>query len=90
MSKRYGNGLLLQVIDPGTFTDAADYQRRIDDYVAYLKSARRRPGVDEVLIPGEIERQRMVERRRGGLELSDGVRHMLQELAVAHGVELAL
>jgi uncharacterized oxidoreductase len=90
MSKRYGNGLLLQVIDPGTFTDAADYQRRIDDYVAYLKSARRRPGVDEVLIPGEIERQRMVERRHGGLELSDGVRHMLQELAMTHGVELAL
>lgn len=90
MSKRYGNGLLLQVIDPGVLTDAAAYQRRIDAYVAYLKSARRRPGVDEILLPGEIERQRMVERRHNGLELSDGVRQMLHELAVTHGVELAL
>ncbi len=90
MSERYGNGLLLQVIDPGAFTDMADYQRRIDDYVYYLKSARRRPGIGEVLMPGEIERRRRVERRGTGLELSDGVRQMLQELAVTHGVELAL
>lgn len=90
MSKRYGNGLLLQVIDPGAFTDAAEYQQHIEDYMAYLRAARRRTGVDEILLPGEIERRRMVERQRSGLDLSAGVRHMLEELAVTYGVEFTL
>ncbi len=88
MSERYGNGLLLQVIDPGAFTDAGGYRRRIDEYVAYLKSARRRAGVDEVLLPGEIERRRSIERRCSGLELSEGVKGMLRELSARHGVTL--
>ncbi|MFQ5938410.1 MAG: Ldh family oxidoreductase, partial [Acidiferrobacterales bacterium] len=63
MTKHYGNGVLLQVVDPAAFTDPLTYQQRIDGYIAYLKSARPRAGVDEVLMPGEIERRRMAERR---------------------------
>ncbi|MFQ5995223.1 MAG: Ldh family oxidoreductase [Acidiferrobacterales bacterium] len=88
MTERYGNGVLLQVIDPAAFTDPTAYQHRIDAYVAYLKSARRRAGVKEVLLPGEIERQRMAERRHDGLELPDGVYQMLEELAENYKVKL--
>jgi uncharacterized oxidoreductase len=90
MTKRYGNGVLLQVIDPAAFTDPAAYQQRIDDYTVYLKSARRRAGVEEVLLPGEIERQRRAQRRCSGLVLSAGVWQMLQELADTYSVDLGM
>lgn len=87
MTKRYGNGVLLQVIDPAAFTDPLAYRKRIDDYTAYLKSAQRRTGVEEVLLPGEIERQRRAQRLRGGLALSAGVWQTLQELADTYNVD---
>ena len=90
MTKRYGNGVLLQVIDPAAFTDPLAYRKRIDDYAAYLKSAHRRTGIEAVLLPGEIERQRRAQRLRSGLALSVGVWQMLQELAETYNVDLGM
>jgi uncharacterized oxidoreductase len=90
MTKRYGNGVLLQVIDPAAFTDPLAYRKRIDDYTAYLRSAHRRTGVEAVLLPGEIERQRRAQRLRSGLALSAGVWQMLQELADTYNVDLSM
>ncbi len=80
LTKTYGNGLLLQVIDPTLFTERGEYYDKIDDYAAYLKSASRRPGVDQVLLPGDIERRRTQERTQSGLDVPNEVWKMLVRL----------
>lgn len=87
-SERYGNGVLFQVLDPAAFTDPAEYKQRIDKYAAYLRSARRREGVDEIFLPGEIEDRRSAERRRSGLEVPDPVWERLSVLSERYGVAL--
>ncbi|MAE65885.1 MAG: dehydrogenase [Phycisphaeraceae bacterium] len=76
----YCNGLLIQVVDPGAFGYGERFIERVDAYIAYLKSSRPRDGVEEVLVPGEIERHRMKQRLRDGLEISDALYAELEKL----------
>lgn len=88
MAGGYGNNFLFQVIDPGAFADPADFLRRVDDYVQYLTSARRRKGVAQILLPGQIERIRQAENHKHGLNIGSELWHQLQELGRSLGIEL--
>ena len=46
-------GHFLLVIDPSLFMSPPDFMRRAAEYVARIKAAPRRPGVDEIFYPGE-------------------------------------
>ena len=75
------NGVWLQLIDIKQVVPAQDYESMIDTYVKWIKSSRTAPGVEEILLPGEIESQRRAHHREMGISLSDGTWNQIKQLA---------
>lgn len=88
MTRGYGNGLLLQAIDPAAFCGPADFRGQIAEYTEYLKSARRKKDCDEILMPGEPETRQTAERRRHGLQIEAGVWSQLEDVGRQFGISL--
>ncbi len=88
MATGYGNGLLLEAIDPAAFCDPAEFRRRITEYTEYLKSARVKRGHEEILIPGEPELRQAAKRRKQGVEIEAGVWAQLEEIGASLGIPL--
>ncbi len=86
MTEKFGNGVFMQVVDPRAFEDEDTFLDRVDAYAKYLKSAAPRPGVEEVLLPGEPELRTEAKRRRDGIEIDEGTLKQLGELADELGV----
>lgn len=74
------NHFLLQAFDPAAFIDRGAMQAMQERYFAYLRSARRRAGVTEILLPGEPEQRSAAERQAHGIPLDAGVIRSLDEL----------
>jgi hydroxycarboxylate dehydrogenase B len=83
------NGVWMAFFDVSQFLPRADYDAMMERYAAHLKSSRRMPGVDEILLPGEIEQRRRAEREAAGVEVPDETWRQLNELAARLGVSLA-
>ena len=65
------NNMLSVIVDPGVFGDRRRLLDEIGALIGYVKSARPRPGFDEVLVPGEPERRRRAERLAHGIEVDE-------------------
>ncbi len=83
------NGVWLQLIDIKQVISTQDYESMINKYVEWIKSSRTTPGVEEILLPGEIESQRRVYHRENGIALSDGTWNQMKELAASLNVALS-
>jgi uncharacterized oxidoreductase len=81
MTDHIGNGLFIAVADPAAFDEREAFLDRVEAYAAYLKASKRREGVEEILLPGEPELRTEAKRRREGIEIDDGTRTQLAELA---------
>ena len=79
---------VVMAIDIGAFTDVAGYKANIDELVAALKALPRAAGCDEILVPGDPEKQTREERTRHGIPLPPGTVEKLQGLAQRFEVEL--
>src|SRR5690606_27562001 len=65
------NNMLSVIVDPEVFGERSRLQGEIEALIGYVKSARPRPGFEEVLVPGEPERRRRAERLAHGIELDE-------------------
>ena len=74
-------GHMLIAIDIERFLPYERYIERIDAYCAELRSSELAPGFDEILLPGEIEHRRTVDRLANGIDLDLEVFESLRELA---------
>lgn len=72
------------------FMDPAVFKGRVDTTIDGIKSSRRRPGVDEILIPGERSARTAEENRRRGIPLAPATVRELDELGERHGADLRL
>ena len=63
--------LFITVMDPGCFTGRDRYFKEIKRFMAHLKSSRRRPGVEQIRLPGERSATLLREAERGGLSLDE-------------------
>ncbi len=72
------------------FMDRADFYQNLAEFVAMVKSSRTRPGVDEILLPGELEWRRMVEKRESGVPLDPEIYDELKALAQKLNVDWPL
>jgi uncharacterized oxidoreductase len=86
---RGANGLWMYLVDLAHVVDRPDYDALMDRYVTYIKSSKRQPGVEEILMPGEIELRRQEERARNGIDIPDETWRQLRELAAKLGVSLS-
>jgi len=84
----YGNGVLLQVVDPSAFGELEEFYDRIDEYVAYLKDSRLRDGVEEIQLPGDPERKSTARRQREGIEVDADTWQKISDLAAVANLTL--
>ncbi len=82
------NGVWLQIIDINQVVSDHDYESMMNKYVEWIKSSRTAPGVEEILLPGEIESQRRAHHNEKGISLSDGTWNQMKELADSFHVAL--
>jgi uncharacterized oxidoreductase len=83
-----GNGLFVQAINISAFTSLNDFIRRMRTMIGYVQSSRRRPGVDEILLPGEPEYRTMQRRLKEGIAVEDSVWAEIQAAAQELNVEI--
>ena len=67
----FANGMLSLYAAPGAFGEGAALVQVVDDYIDWVKSARPANVGTPVLMPGEPERIKAVERRAEGLPLAE-------------------
>ncbi|MEE3283611.1 MAG: Ldh family oxidoreductase, partial [Planctomycetota bacterium] len=82
------NGVWMYLVDVSAFTELEDYQALVSKYVAHIKSAQKLPGVDEILMPGEIELRRQDQRSAEGVDVPEETWRQIGELAERLGVSL--
>lgn len=66
-----GNGVLMGAIDVSSFVEPERFARSVDDLIRRIKSSKRAPGVDEILIPGEPEAREEARRLREGIYVEE-------------------
>jgi len=85
----WANGLLLIALSPAAFGSAEAFMERVGGLFARMKTCPPAPGVEEVLVPGEIE-ARTVQRRREGIPVDDETFRQILETARQTGCRLNL
>lgn len=76
-------GHFLMALDIEWFMPVDEFKTRMSEFIAQIKESKMRPGFNEILVPGELEHRREVERRRNGVKLDGTVFEELQSLAKA-------
>jgi LDH2 family malate/lactate/ureidoglycolate dehydrogenase len=72
---------MMIAIDIGWFMPVAEFKARMDAFIADIKAAKKRPGVSEILVPGELDYRREREFRKTGALLDAEVFDELAALA---------
>ena len=83
----FSNNFTLWAADPDALGGRAAMEELQQEYFALLKSSDCKPGVAEILLPGEPELRTAEVRRRDGLPLDDGTVSQLDELATRLGLQ---
>ena len=85
---RGANGVWMSFLDVDKFLPRSEYDALVETYCAYLKSSRRLPGIDEILLPGEIELRRQADRVQNGVPVPDETWRQIGELATRLGTRV--
>jgi len=83
------NGVWLTLWKVDAFVAIESFYEEIDKLSAFIKSSRRVPGVDEILLPGEIEARTTAARRRDGIVLPEETWSQLTATAREWGLSLS-
>jgi LDH2 family malate/lactate/ureidoglycolate dehydrogenase len=83
-------GHLMLAIDIARFQPLAEFNARMEDYIAKVKSVPLARGFDEVFYPGEIEARNDERNRREGLSLPQDTLDDLRRIARETGLEARL
>jgi uncharacterized oxidoreductase len=85
----FGNGVCFIVIDPMAFVPLSVFRQLMNETIAYMKSSPPVPGVEEVLVPGELEFRTLRKRRELGIPIDDATLQSMQEKGQRLGVDVA-
>jgi uncharacterized oxidoreductase len=85
-NSRDGNGVFLQAIDIGRFLPVERFIESVQGFIAHVKSCRTKPGVKEILIPGEVEYQTQKRLLEEGIPVSEGTWKEIEESVAEFGV----
>jgi LDH2 family malate/lactate/ureidoglycolate dehydrogenase len=75
------------VIDPECFVGIKEFKRSMDEYIESIKTSPKAEGVDEILMPGEIEDRCEKEQMETGIRLSPNTLEDLNALAGRIGID---
>jgi LDH2 family malate/lactate/ureidoglycolate dehydrogenase len=74
------------VIKPDFYLPKAELDRIVDEYVAVYRSVPAKPGVEKVLLPGELEWMKEQDRRKNGIPISDALIKEMNDYADKAGL----
>ncbi|MEE2658182.1 MAG: Ldh family oxidoreductase [Candidatus Latescibacterota bacterium] len=87
-AKRGAQNSVVAAIDVSMFDDLDEFRQEVDDLVRAEKSLPTRPGVDEVLVPGELEKRTLADRSAKGIPMPPGTWDRLLNVAEKFSLEL--
>ena len=79
-------GHFMIAIDIGVLQPLAEFNARMEDFIAELKSVPLAQGFDEIFYPGEIEARNDARNRRDGLQLAADTMEDLRRIAAKTGL----
>jgi LDH2 family malate/lactate/ureidoglycolate dehydrogenase len=88
--KRSGAGHFITAFDIEAFQPLAQFNQRMDTFVAELKSVPLAQGTDEIFYPGEMESRSDARQREQGIELPDDTLADLRRAGEATGTQAKL
>jgi LDH2 family malate/lactate/ureidoglycolate dehydrogenase len=78
------------LVDVAAFMDPGQLRRRVDRMIDRIKASRRRPGVDEILVPGEPESRKAEYHRQHGIPIGEQTHAELRQLAEEYDIPFEL
>jgi L-2-hydroxycarboxylate dehydrogenase (NAD+) len=79
--RRTLRGSVIIVVDPAFFTDFSGFKNKNSQLIQQVKSSRKRPGVQEILIPGERSgKKREINLKNGVIDVDDSVIKTIKDL----------
>jgi len=80
MDRKQDVGHFFCLLNIAAFLDVKDFKQRMDETIDKLKGGKRRPGVEEILIPGERSSRKAAENEAAGVPVGDVVVAEIKEL----------
>jgi LDH2 family malate/lactate/ureidoglycolate dehydrogenase len=80
------NGVFLQAFAVEEFQPVEEFYDKVEALIAFIKSTRRAPGFNEILLPGEAARRREAKQRKDGVNVDDDAWSELTQLASELGL----
>ncbi|MGA7343899.1 MAG: Ldh family oxidoreductase, partial [Terracidiphilus sp.] len=71
LDRKQDVGHFFCLFDIAAFLDYGEYLRRMDATIDRINSAKRRPGVEEILVPGERSARKAILNRAQGIPVAD-------------------
>lgn len=90
MDRPQNVGHFFCLFDATAFLEVGEMKRRLDAMIDRIKACRRRPGVAEILVPGEQEHRKAEHNRRSGIPLGPETIEELRILAAGYGIPFEL
>jgi LDH2 family malate/lactate/ureidoglycolate dehydrogenase len=81
LDRKQDVGHFFVLLDIAAFVDVPEFKRRIDEMIDRIKSCRKRPGVDEILVPGERSSRTTRQNEQQGVKLDAATLKELRQLA---------
>jgi LDH2 family malate/lactate/ureidoglycolate dehydrogenase len=80
MDRKQDVGHFFFLLDISAFMDVAEFKRRLDKTIDEIKTCRKRPGVNEVLVPGERSHQKAQQNTAQGILIDEATQKELKTL----------
>lgn len=90
LDRKQDVGHFFCLFDVTAFMEMSEFTQRIDAMIDDIKKCRKRPGVEEILVPGERSSRTAEKRRREGVHIDAATLKELGELAKQYGVPFTL
>jgi uncharacterized oxidoreductase len=85
---RGASGFLAMAVQIEDFIPLSEFEQEIERLVEWVKSSDRMPGVDEILVPGDVEQRTRQKRLREGITIEEKTWNAMAEAARELGVEI--
>jgi LDH2 family malate/lactate/ureidoglycolate dehydrogenase len=86
LDRKQDVGHFFCLLDIDAFMDVKEFKARVDATIDRIKNCRRRPGVQEILIPGERSARTMRENLADGVTIDEATMNELKQLSMQLGV----
>jgi LDH2 family malate/lactate/ureidoglycolate dehydrogenase len=90
LDRKQDVGHFFCLLDIEAFCDLGEFKSRIDAMIERIKSCRKRPGVEEILVPGERSHRTYLHNLRHGVPLDPATVKELAGIAAQWGAKLNL